>query len=238
MLNSLALSICITVVILLSKREQVWFDGRAVAESVKSLTWRYITASEPFLSSLDNQHVNWRFLQELNQIKEKRKDIPLYLSNQDSNSPQITEEMKNLRALLFDKRRDFYLSCRIKDQLRWYNSKAEENYKWRDRWFIAIVISQLLALISAILHALWPIVPVNSTGFFAALATAFLSWLQVKRHQDLSQSYALAAQELETIESLVDQINSDESLSAFVSQTESAISREHTLWVVRSKGLF
>jgi hypothetical protein len=64
--------------------------------------------------------------------------------------------------------------------------------------------------------------------------------LQVKKHQDLSQSYALAAQELGSVESLALHVTSDELLSKFVSQAEDVISREHTLWVVnvalKSKG--
>ncbi|BDA70765.1 membrane protein [Calothrix sp. PCC 7716] len=219
-----------------SKLERVWFDARAVAESVKSLTWRYIAASDPFPSSLSDQNLDEEFLKEVYKVLGERKDIASELNTEVSATPQISEKMREIRALPVSDRRNFYLEHRVQDQLNWYRAKATYNRKARSKWFNAIIASQALSLIAAILHAVFADFPVNGTGFFAGLATAFLSWLQVKRHQDLSQSYALAAQELGSIESLGRYVTSDESLSNFVSQAEEAISREHTLWVVKRSG--
>ncbi|MEW7002528.1 hypothetical protein M5585_32145 (plasmid) [Serratia ureilytica] len=39
----------------------------------------------------------------------------------------VTDEMKGLRTLSFEKRRDFYVDGRINDQRDWYVSKAQAN---------------------------------------------------------------------------------------------------------------
>ena len=38
----------ITVVIQLLKKEKDWYAGRALAESVKTLSWRFIMCAEPY----------------------------------------------------------------------------------------------------------------------------------------------------------------------------------------------
>lgn len=232
----ITVGIFITYLLSSSKHERVWFDARAVAESVKSLAWRYMTASEPFPSSLTHQNLDEKFLEQLDQVLKARQDIASELSTETSTTPQISETMRQIRQLPTSDRQDIYLQYRVKDQRDWYSAKARYNRKARTKWFNAMIVAQALSLVSAILHAVFPNIPVNTTGFFAGLATAFLSWLQVKKHQDLSQSYALAAQELGSIESLGCYVTSDELLSKFVSQAEDVISREHTLWVVKRSG--
>ncbi|MDJ0734729.1 MAG: DUF4231 domain-containing protein [Nostocaceae cyanobacterium] len=216
-----------------SKLERIWFSARAVAESIKSLSWRYMIGSEPFPSFLNDQELDETFIEEINKVLRQKQDIASELSTDVSTMPQISEKMREIRALSVSERRNIYLEYRIKKQRNWYSTKATYNRKARTKWFNAIIVCQALSIIAAILHAIPSKLPVNGTGFFAGLATAFLSWLQIKRHQDLSQSYALAAQELGFIESLGHHITLDEKLSNFVAQAEKAISREHTLWIVK-----
>jgi hypothetical protein len=55
-------------------------------------------------------------------------------------------------------------------------------------------------------------------------------WLQTKQHQVLAHAYAVTAQELSSIRSLIQWQESESDWSAFVDDAETAISREHTLW--------
>jgi hypothetical protein len=57
--------------------------------------------------------------------------------------------------------------------------------------------------------------------------------LQLRRYQELSQSYLITATELSLIKSKIHQIETEEELSNFVDDAETAISREHTLWLAR-----
>jgi len=65
------------------------------------------------------------------------------------------------------------------------------------------------------------------------LAAVLLSWLQVKQHQELSQSYAIAANDINLILSQEPYVDSDNKLEKFIADSENAFSREHTLWIAR-----
>ena len=64
-------------------------------------------------------------------------------------------------------------------------------------------------------------------------ASAVLSWLQAKKHRELSTSYSLAAHEIVLIKGEVVSIQTESNLSDFVMNSENAFSREHTQWAAR-----
>ena len=146
---------------------------------------------------------------------------------------QITDAMKQMRNLCFEERKGLYISERIDDQRKWYSGKAEANQKSVYWLFAAIVISQVFAVISAIAMVRWPELSMNPTSILITLATAFLAWMQMRRHQELAQSYGLAAQNLGFIHEQGIGIKSEDELSMYVMNSENAISREHTMWLAR-----
>jgi uncharacterized membrane protein len=97
----------------------------------------------------------------------------------------------------------------------------------------AMIVCQVLALVSAIVIVRWPESFVNATGIFVNLAMAFLAWLQMKKHQELAQSYGLAAQGLSFAYEQSSQVRTEEELSTYVMNSENAISREHKMWLGR-----
>lgn len=211
---------------------KLWFDGRAVAESIKSLSWRFMTGSDQFSMALPAKVAEERFLDAVSQVLNERKGILEHLC-QAHEGPTVTPEMREIRGLGTDERKSLYLRHRLKDQQEWYSRKAEYNRRAKERCFAAVVCMQVAAMLAACAHTAWRSVPINLATFLAISATALLSWLQVKRHEELSQSYAVAAHELRNAEALIEHVDSDESLARIVHQVEEAISREHTLWVVR-----
>ena len=68
---------------------------------------------------------------------------------------------------------------------------------------------------------------------FAVIAVSSLTWIQLKRYQGLSSSYALAAHEIGTIKSISEEIETENDLSNFVINAENAFSREHTQWIAK-----
>jgi hypothetical protein len=96
-----------------------------------------------------------------------------------------------------------------------------------------MIVCQVLALVSAIVIVRWPESFVNATGIFVNLAMAFLAWLQMKKHQELAQSYGLAAQGLSFAYEQSSQVRTEEELSTYVMNSENAISREHKMWLGR-----
>lgn len=214
--------------------EQNWFDGRAVAESVKTSTWRFMVGSEPYHQSLSEKEVIRLFTESLRKVVEDRRRFAAFLvNNSEENDSQIPSKMLEIRNLPLEEKKQLYLNERLHNQRLWYANKAKANVKFSNRWFNAIIISQGLALLSSYLLIKYPEFPILLPSVFATIAAAFVAWLQLKRHQELANSYGLAAQELSFIAEQIRLVESPEAFSAFVADAENAISREHTLWVAR-----
>ena len=223
----------LTLYIRSQKFEQSWYDGRAIAESVKTRAWRFMACSEPYAETLLEEEASSLFLKTLQEVMQERKSFAASLGADTSLAPQISLKMLVVRRMPLADRKAVYLSQRINDQRKWYSSKSKVNKKSARFWFNAVMLSQALALFSSLALIQWPQLPVNVSTFFAAAAAAFIAWLQLKRHQELSNSYGLAAQELGLISEQAQSITAPDKLSAFILDAENAISREHTLWIAR-----
>ena len=223
----------LTLYIRSQKFEQSWYDGRAVAESVKTRAWRFMTCSEPYTENLPEAEAGSLFLKTLQEVMQERKAFSASLGDDTSLAPQISDKMLVVRRLPLLERKSIYLSQRINDQRKWYSSKSGANKKSARLWFNAVMLSQAAALFTSLALIQWPALPVNISTFFAAAAAASIAWLQLKRHQELSNSYGLAAQELGLIAEQSKSIVAPDKLSAFILDAENAISREHTLWIAR-----
>ena len=207
-----------------------WYEGRAAAESAKTLAWRYMVRAEPFEvdDDVDKQfHAQtYSLLQDLRSIS---------LGTEEPAAQQITDKMRHVRALDFNERRQVYLADRIADQQRWYSEKA----RWNDRrargWVLVSIVLEIAGLIGGALKAFgW--INFDLLGFLAAAAGGVMAWIEAKQHRNLATAYGIASQELASIATELATLNSEERWAAFVSQAEEAISREHTLWRA-SRGL-
>jgi hypothetical protein len=229
----LAASLLLTTYLKISKLEQIWYGGRAVAESVKSMTWRYVTGSDPYSVDLAPVEADRKFLSELASIVKERKQLAFGFGGEFAEKPQISQPMRELRAIPLDERKSTYVSERISEQRRWYGNQAASNRSRENRYFIVIALSQFFAMVSAIALVRWPESNIRLTGLFTSLASALIAWLQLKQHKELAQSYSIAELELGFIQDQAHFIVNDRDLSNFVADAENAISREHTLWVAR-----
>jgi hypothetical protein len=210
--------------------DKEWFDGRAVAESVKSLTWRYMMRLEPFD---DDDTSDQKFIEELDAIREARSGLQYRVGSQDGNADQITPRMHEVRKLPVDERRDLYIKERLEDQAKWYAGKSEDNRRLANRLFWAALAAQFVALALAVWRVALPFAGLSLVGPLLALAAAFTAWTQLGRNDELRQSYALANQELLSIKALADKVGNEQDLAKLVSDGEGAISREHTMWIAK-----
>jgi hypothetical protein len=228
----LTAGICITVIERLVKPERVWYDGRAIAESVKTMAWQYMTGSGQY--SIDQgEKADEVFLSAIHSLLLERKIFASRLGSQYQAGQQITDNMKLIRKLDFADRKKIYLSERIEDQRIWYSRKAETNRHSAARLFIATIIAQFVAIIFAFTLGLLQSSIIQLTGVFTTLATAFMAWNQMKRNEELAQSYGLATQELIFIYEQAAQVKTEEELSSYVISSENAISREHKMWLAK-----
>ncbi len=231
----LAVVLAVGLVILWAMRarqdDRIWFDGRAVAESVKTATWRFMMRAQPFHEDDSAETV---FLENLKEIREARPHLTKYLAAaMSTDGAAITEFMKRKRSSPLEERRDFYAGARIRDQKTWYANKAKSNVNTGARWFLIVSILQIIVVALSIIQAASGGLKMNPIPIVTTCAATMAAWSQMKRHDELAQSYALAAQELEEIETIAsNQMNEDE-FSQLVEQAENSISREHTMWCAR-----
>lgn len=214
----------------LSRPDRNWYASRAVAESIKTITWRYMTRSEPFNDSDYEDSSN--FSRKIKGIIDQNKGVAGLLTTH-LDDLQITSEMEHVRHCSVDARREYYKTHRIDDQRRWYANKAAANRRSVDRYFVALLVTIGIAIFFAVSKVHWPTASYWPTDLFVTLAAALLSWIQAKRYQELSASYALAAHEISIIRQQADNEMTENELSRFVGDTENAFSREHTQWIAR-----
>lgn len=231
----LLLSLILTIILKSKKYEDTWYQGRALAESCKTLTWRFVTCSELFENTIPEIEVKERFIERLKELSEEFKDLRNSLNSKILNLPVISNKMIELRKLGTLERKQNYIANRIENQKKWYSEKAEFNKSKYNLWFGVIILFQGLALISVVFLIKFPDCNYNLVGLFTTIASSAISWLQLKQHQELKQAYTTASQELNFIVTLSEKVNSDDELSKFVLDSENAISREHTLWLAQKR---
>jgi hypothetical protein len=231
----LLIATILSLVIKSKKYEDTWYRGRALAESCKTLTWRYVTCSEYFEHTLKTSEARKRFIQRITELKNEFSDLNNELSAELIALPVITDEMKRVREFSLEDRKKYYLDHRIENQINWYKSKADQNKNRYEGWFWAVIIAQILALISVGFLVKYPNSNFNFVGLFSTLSACFFSWLQLKKYQENKEAYTTATSELNLIKQEAEDINTNETFSIFVLDSENAMSREHTMWLAQKR---
>jgi len=227
----------LTMTIRVSELDKVWFDARAIAESIKTLTWRYLTGAEPYNTSLSSRQVDELFCTEVARILEERRHMGPSLAGSEAAADQITARMRMIREQSMEERKGIYLRDRIRQQQAWYAQRGQVNKKSATVWLVIIAICQALAVVAAILLVRWPEFNLNLASILSSLAAVFIAWLQVRRHQELAHAYGLASHELGLVLARERYVHTEAELSDFVGDAENAISREHTMWLARRDNL-
>lgn len=218
------------IYLFLGRPDRHWYSGRAVAESIKTTTWRYISKAEPFNDS--DEISTHHFKLKLKAILVQNKDVAGSL-NTNLEGLQISTEMTQIRSMPIRERLDYYRIHRIAEQHSWYARKANTNKKKVTLYFLALIITIGISIAFSISKIAYPTVAYWPTDFFVTTAAGILSWIQAKRYQDLAVSYSLTAHEISLIRQQTKQEMDDKEFSDFVGDTENAFSREHTQWVAR-----
>ncbi|CUR57954.1 conserved membrane hypothetical protein [metagenome] len=216
----------------LVRPEKTWYEGRAAAESTKTLAWRYAVRGESFESGLQHD-VDRAFLRSLTDILRDLGDLNVTVGS--DTGEQITRKMREARLLSFEERRALYLESRILDQQTWYSNKSGWNERRAHAWLLAGIAFEGVGVLGAALIAFFDF-DVDLLGIAAAGAATAAAWVQTKQYQNLATAYGVTAQELSSVASEVSVMKDEESWARLVGESEEAISREHTLWRA-SRGL-
>ncbi len=220
-----ALALVAELVLLVERPERDWYAGRALAESVKTLAWRYAVGAKPFELKLDGSASRELMRVRLAEVADQVQDrLPI-----SSPVPGITPEMERLRSASFPERRAAYVEGRTSEQQRWYASRSVANRARASRWRIFLIVSEVVALVLAAARA-FGVFQIDLSGVLAALVSAGAAWVALKQHGELASAYAMAAREL-SIQVGRLATTPEAHWADAAADAEEAISREHTMWL-------
>lgn len=209
-----------------------WYQARALAESVKTSTWRFVMLAEPFADSAEGaSEEKFRLL--LDELLAENKGMGAYLGGAWSDRDQITPQMLRTRNCSFKEKNDGYLQARIDEQRRWYARKSGDNRKSAKKWFIGLCILYFGVISCLMVRIAAPATPYLPIDALAVAAGCAIGWTQLKRFNELASAYGLTAHEIGIIKSRYVSVHDEDSLARFVSDSENAFSREHTQWAAR-----
>jgi len=214
------------------KFDRVWFNSRAVAESVKKETWSFMMKAEPYNSNISEEMAEKRFLDRLKEILDRQRPIFSELSSSQQ-GPEITGYMRQMRQKKVENRKTCYVQERIRDQKDWYAIKAKSNQARASLWYAITWILQVVAVIGAFIIISLKDFVINPVGILTTAGAGVLSWTNARSYQELSQSYGFITHELSLLEAHAEQALTEEKLAEIVSEVETATSREHTIWLER-----
>ncbi len=210
--------------------EVAWYEGRALAESAKTLAWRYAICADPFPRDMPAQRARALLSVRLGEVaRETGAQVVVGAANVTT-----TAAMDALRREPFVTRRAAYVAGRTLEQQRWYARKARINGRLSTTWRAALVLAEVSALVMAALRVFvgWE---VDMAGLMAAIIAGGAAWVAVKQFGPLASAYTVAARELALQADRLRDV--DEAVWATtVADAEGAISREHTLWLASRTG--
>ncbi|GAB2830932.1 DUF4231 domain-containing protein [Lentzea nigeriaca] len=203
--------------------ELKWNAGRAVAERVKSLGWRYAVAGDPFpLTSPDARGDLEKAV--IDAAAEHRGTLLLTGDN-----PAGEVVMTGLRDKPFPERRTAYCDNRVRRQLDWYHDKAASNEIRANVARVLLFAGEFIAILFAILRitGAWD---VDLSGVMAAAVAGGAAWIGLRQYENLKVAYSAAAGELAGMHKRL--LRTDESdWPTTVAEAEAVISTEHAAWL-------
>ncbi len=212
-----------------------WYEGRAAAESVKTLAWKYVVRARPFAGPARSVDSDTAFEEQMAEVFQTFRGSPVI---PEGTKPAITDEMRRVRGTPLSVRRDLYLQERVRAQRTWYLSRADlcdsEKAKWQLVSVMAIIVGGGFAVLQ-----IFSVIPWHTLGMFTTFAASVTAWTQLKQFTPLASAYRLAAGELDDIEVQLTRLDlnapgAEEAWSKQSRDAEDAVSREHTTWRARS----
>lgn len=234
MLDGLVVLVLFLIVVLAPvgkwrRDDETWFDCRAIAESTKAATWRYMMRMSPY----QGDGADSAFAANLKDMRQAGPSQALALAGELRREPSaITAFMRGTRSRPFEERKAFYMDARLRDQKDWYARRAKQNSDWNGYNFWAFMVLQVVAFGTAVAKMAfdWD---VSVVPLFMTAAAALIAWGETRRYRELGKSYAMASQELEEQEAIAYGKGEEEGFLDFIDTVEAAISREHTMWCVK-----
>lgn len=217
------------VFMMIMKYSDTWYRARALAESIKTSTWKFMMRSEPF--DIPDGEAKAHFQELLRKLLGEHRALGEALGG-EAKMRQVTPTMEEMRKAELDARRSFYLDKRVGEQHGWYCKKTAQNKRSARFWLIFMLTFHAIAVVFALVQISTPErdLPIE---LFIVLGSSALSWMQFKKFGELGAAYALTAHEISIAGEGLSGVSNEEEFSTVVADIENAFSREHTQWAAR-----
>ncbi|MFB6788075.1 DUF4231 domain-containing protein [Streptomyces olivaceus] len=214
---------------LIAKPEELWYKGRAVAESTKTLAWKFSMRAAPFQEMPQDDAAEISLTDQLRRVC---REAPDTLGAHLTETVQITQAMREIRASSLAVRRKAYSRGRIEDQRKWYQGRAARNLQKAKQWRTFLLVLESLGAVGCLI-LLVKLSSFDIGGIVAAGVASGGAWIEVKQFNTLANAYSLTSSELSLIASEGEHVATEEEFQEYVNSAERAISREHTMWLAR-----
>lgn len=227
----IALALLMRLIRGFTRPERLWYEARAVAESVKSLAWRYAVGGEPFQESLSPEELDAVVADRFGGI---RTDLSKYQAPEHvAGQGQITPGMRRMRALTLTQRKRAYRADRVDEQQVWYTKNSRFNRLRGGQAHLILVVVEAFGVCAALLPlalAAIHLFPLSLQSLATNVAGGGAAWIQAKRYEDLTASYKVTASELKQVSADIEKAQDEPAWARFVENAEGSMSREHQLW--------
>lgn len=225
-LGFFALALAVEATLWRDRPDKAWYDGRALAESAKTLAWKFAVGGDPFPVAKPMPEATALLQMRLDDLGHQFRELELDAVD----APMVTAWMTLERGAPFDERRATYLRARLHGQKAWYAAKSAYNRRRARQWRTTLICLELggaaLSLVEAVFRPNLLLPPI-----LAAVAGAVVAWLETKQHDSLGRAYSAAVRDLASAETRLGLVDSEEAWAVEVADAEEAISREHTVWL-------
>lgn len=208
-----------------SRPDQTWYQGRALAESSKTLTWRYAVGGAPFPLGLPAEKADQLFVDRLAELQGDLGGVPLL----PTRAAVISDRMRALRAAPLAERAAAYLTGRIENQQSWYADKARFHQRRASLYRRLVLLCEIAGVAAALARAI-SVVRFDLAGIIAATVAALAAWSSARQHTTTAQAYVVATHDLGLAREQLQHRSDEAAWAAGVADTEAAISREHSTW--------
>ena len=212
----------------ISHHETIWYENRQLAESLRSLVWRYAVGGAPF-SIEDPEIADDEYTARVTQLLDDMRHAPVPEGPADVQL--ITAEMRSTRTLPLAERKENYATHRVLSQLQWYVARARSDARRNARLDVLYLVASAAAVFFGLLQA-FAVLNVNLLGLFAVVAATVYTWQSQRRYGKQASSYASAANKLTLVHTALGRVHTEADWADFVDMAESGIAREHTSWRV------
>lgn len=225
----------------LGSTDRVWYENRLIAESVRSLAWRYAVGGAPFSLAADTDGADGTNdageETDADALMSKRiagllgdvSHVPI--PDPTSGTIQITPRMRELRNAPLEDRASIYETHRLTSQLQWYAEKAKQHAARANQLDVVFLAASGAAVFFGFLQA-FGVIDFNLLGLCGIIAAIVATWNATTHYSQQAADYSMAAHQLTLVHTILEQQDDDEKWAAFVNDAEDGISREHTSWRV------